>query len=68
MGFETHTPKHPKRYLERAIEKHKRHLTTVPDKLKPLFRATFKAGTRVGILKHILATRAQRGLYESHRS
>ena len=56
MGFETHVPKQPKRYLDRAIEKHKSHLTQVPDKLKPLFRATFKAGIRVGVLKHLLAT------------
>jgi len=56
MGFETHVPKQPKRYLDRAIEKHKRHLTLVPDALKPLFRATFKAGIRVGVLKHLLAT------------
>jgi hypothetical protein len=56
MGFETHVPKHPKRYLDRALEKHKRHLALVPDKLKPLFRATFKAGIRVGVLKRVLAT------------
>jgi hypothetical protein len=56
MGFETHVPKHPKRYLDRALEKHKRHLELVPDKLKPLFRATFKAGIRVGVLKRVLAT------------